>query len=312
MYLIKVFPKSIVVASSMKIVRIGLFVAFITMIFVLVFALIFSSNIAKPIQKLANDMEQVEKENFQTAKSLSNRTDEVGKLEKSYSYMINRIKQLIDQEYKSEIEKKDAQLIALQTKVNPHFLYNTLQLIGDRAFANKGEQVYEIIQALSRMFRYVVKQQKKLVSLSEEVNYLQHYLAIQKKRFVDKLTVELYVDEEAENARLPVLTLQPIVENAFVHGFASSIDHWVLDISIQVVFDEVEIMITDNGKGLNEEELQGLKKRLQSNQSPLEDQDSIGVTNVDSRIKLLFGKEYGVEIDSSEDIGTSITIRIPK
>ncbi|WP_062048903.1 sensor histidine kinase [Bacillus sp. JCM 19034] len=296
----------------MKIVRIGLFVAFITMIFVLVFALIFSSNIAKPIQKLANDMEQVEKENFQTAKSLSNRTDEVGKLEKSYSYMINRIKQLIDQEYKSEIEKKDAQLIALQTKVNPHFLYNTLQLIGDRAFANKGEQVYEIIQALSRMFRYVVKQQKKLVSLSEEVNYLQHYLAIQKKRFVDKLTVELYVDEEAENARLPVLTLQPIVENAFVHGFASSIDHWVLDISIQVVFDEVEIMITDNGKGLNEEELQGLKKRLQSNQSPLEDQDSIGVTNVDSRIKLLFGKEYGVEIDSSEDIGTSITIRIPK
>ncbi|GAE28837.1 sensor histidine kinase [Halalkalibacter hemicellulosilyticus] len=283
------------------------------MIFAFVFTLIFSSTITKPIRKLANEMEQVEKENFQTTTRLSNRTDEVGRLERSYSYMINRIKQLIDQEYKSEIEKKDAQLIALQSKVNPHFLYNTLQLIGDRAFANKGEQVYEIIQALSRMFRYVVKQQKTLVTISEEVNYLQHYLAIQKRRFVGKLTVEVYVDEEAEEAELPVLTLQPIVENAFVHGFASSVDHWVLDISVQVVFDEVEIMITDNGKGLNEEKLQQVKERLRnSNQRPLDQQDSIGVTNVDSRIKLLFGQEFGVEIESSEDIGTSITIRIPK
>ncbi|MCK0471807.1 sensor histidine kinase [Halalkalibacter sp. APA_J-10(15)] len=312
-YIVKVFPKSIVFASSMQIVRVGLLVALIAMVFAFVFTLIFSSTITKPIRKLASEMEQVEKENFQTTTRLSNRTDEVGRLERSYSYMINRIKQLIDQEYKSEIEKKDAQLMALQSKVNPHFLYNTLQLIGDRAFANKGEQVYEIIQALSRMFRYVVKQQKTLVTISEEVNYLQHYLAIQKRRFVGKLTVEVYVDEEAEYVELPVLTLQPIVENAFVHGFASSVDHWILDISVQVVFDEVEIMITDNGIGLDEEKLQQVKKRLQnSNQSPLEQQDSIGVSNVDSRIKLLFGQEYGVEIESSEDIGTSITIRIPK
>ena len=225
--------------------------------------------------------------------------------------MVFRINELIEKEYKSEIATKEAQFKALQAQINPHFLYNTLQLVGGMAVAHNAEKIYRVISALSDMFRYITGKQGDMVLIENEIEHIKNYLYIQIQRFDGKIETDIFVEEGTEGYKIPMLTIQPLVENAFNHGFEQKVGNWKLSVEVQKVFDEIEITITDNGVGIPEEKLKTLREQINNLSQPLNTRGSIGIKNVSARIGLYFGNEYGLDIFSEVDNGTQIVIRIP-
>lgn len=311
-YVVKLVPNTVIVESTMQTIKTGALVGVVAVLSSFLFVLIFSLRILKPLTSLAESMNSIERHSFTTAIRPSDRKDEIGQLQKSFFNMIARIKHLIDKEYKLEIEKKNAQIIALQSNINPHFLHNTLQLIGNMSLSNRGGQVYSVIKSLSNIFRYITRRPNSFVTIAEEMKHLQEYIHIQEMRFEGRIDVDIYVDDEASHVKLPKLCLQPIVENSFIHGFSSSTSKWQLSIVVQKVFNEVEIVITDNGTGMEKETVEAINAQLRLNLSnPLMEKDSIGIINVDSRMKLAFGIEYGVTVNGICQSGTEIKLLIP-
>ena len=306
--LVKVVPKEIMLVGSKHIGQTGLLILLISICVTIILSMIISNQVAKPIVLLSKKMEHVEENNF-NVKIDSKRTDEIGILQRKFKEMIDRIRELIEKDYKREMENRDAQFLALQSQINPHFLYNTLQVISGMALKKGAKEIYEMIQRLGGMFRYITNKRGDLVFIWEEVQHLQNYLYIQKVRFGENISIELFVDEQVNDAIIPLLSLQPIIENSFKHGFESQIEKGVLKIDIQKVFDEIEIIIEDNGMGMSEEELEQVRNKLFTD-SYLYNR-SIGLKNVDTRIKLYFGHEYGVEIMSQKSEFTKVLIRLP-
>ncbi|HZH63201.1 MAG TPA: sensor histidine kinase [Metabacillus sp.] len=306
--LVKVVPEEIMLVGSKNIGQTGLLILLISICVTIILSMIISNQVAKPIVLLSKKMESVEEHNF-NVKINSKRTDEIGTLQRKFKEMIDRIRDLIEKDYKREMENRDAQFLALQSQINPHFLYNTLQVISGMALKNGAKEIYEMIQRLGGMFRYITNKRGDLVYIWEEVQHLQNYLYIQKVRFGENIAIEVFVDEQVNDAIIPLLSLQPIIENSFKHGFESQIEKGVLKIDIQKVFDEIEIVIEDNGMGMSEEELEQVRNKL-SNDSYSHNR-SIGLKNVDTRIKLYFGREYGVEMMSEKAEFTKVVIRLP-
>jgi two-component system sensor histidine kinase YesM len=225
--------------------------------------------------------------------------------------MVFKIKELIDKEYKSEIETRNAQFKALQAQINPHFLYNTLQLVGGMAMAYKADEIYSIIRAISDMFRYITGKQGDMVLIDREIDHIKNYLHIQNLRFGGKVETDIFIEEGTEGFMIPMLTIQPLVENAFNHGFEKKLGLWKLSLEVQKVFDDIEITITDNGVGITEEKLDDLREQVKCMTHPLNTKGSIGIKNVASRIRLYFGNDYGLDISSEVGKGTKVVIRIP-
>lgn len=306
--ILKMVPKEVMLTGAVHIGRSGLFILIVSMILTAILSVVVSNQVARPIVSLTKAMERVEETDFRVDMKVE-RTDEIGILHRKYKEMIDRIRELIEKNYKRELETKDAQFLALQAQINPHFLYNTLQVIGGMAVKNGAGDIYKMTQKLALMFRYITNKQGDLVPLREEIAHLENYLYIQQVRFREKISVQLFVDESINEALIPLLSLQPIIENSFKHGFETQVEQGVIKIDIQEIFDEIEITIEDNGAGMSEERLREIRKKLQ--QEGFSEQRSIGLKNVDARIKLYFGREYGIDVDSENSYYTKVTIRIP-
>lgn len=306
--ILKMVPKEVMLTGAVHIGRSGLFILIVSMILTAILSVVVSNQVARPIVSLTKAMERVEETDFRVDVKVE-RTDEIGILHRKYKEMIDRIRDLIEKNYKRELETRDAQFLALQAQINPHFLYNTLQVIGGMAVKNGAGDIYKMTQKLALMFRYITNKQGDLVPLREEISHLKNYLYIQQVRFGEKISVQLFVDESINEALVPLLSLQPIIENSFKHGFENQVEQGVIKIDIQEIFDEIEITIEDNGAGMSEERLREVRKKLQ--QEGFSEQRSIGLKNVDARIKLYFGREYGIDVDSENSYYTKVTIRIP-
>lgn len=306
--LVKLVPEEVMRVGAIYIGRTGIIILLISILLTILLSILVSNQVAKPIVSLSRKMEAVGENNFNVQIETS-RTDEIGHLQRKYKEMITRIKDLIEKDYKREMENRDAQFLALQSQINPHFLFNTLQVISGMALKNKAKDIYDMTQKLALMFRYITDKRGDLVRMKEEVNHLNNYLYIQKVRFGENLSIQLFVDEAVQDGLIPLLTLQPIIENSFKHGFESKLEKAKLKIDIQMVFDEIEIAIMDNGVGMTEQRLAEVREKL------IFDADtqhrSIGLRNVNNRIKLYFGKEYGIEIDSKQSGFTQVIVRIP-
>ncbi|WP_174880835.1 sensor histidine kinase, partial [Metabacillus niabensis] len=306
--LVKLVPEEVMRVGAIYIGRTGIIILLISILLTILLSILVSNQVAKPIVSLSRKMDQVGENNF-NVQIETRRTDEIGHLQRKYKEMITRIKDLIEKDYKREMENRDAQFLALQSQINPHFLFNTLQVISGMALKNKAKDIYEMTQKLAFMFRYITDKRGDLVRMKEEVNHLNNYLYIQKVRFGENLSIQLFVDGAVKEGLIPLLTLQPIIENSFKHGFESKLEKAELKIDIQMVFDEIEIAIIDNGVGMSEQILAEVREKL------IFDTDtqhrSIGLRNVNNRIKLYFGKEYGIEIDSEQSDFTKVIVRIP-
>lgn len=313
LYMVKFISKQSVFSSGHSIIKVGILIGVIAIIILLMFTLFFYWKVTKPIKKLACEMEKVIVDNFQTSiKINSHRSDEIGVLQKKYVEMVKKIRELIETEYMHELERRNAQFQALQHKINPHFLHNSLQVIGHHSLLSDGDKVYKMINSLGNIFRYTLRANKDISKIYEEVDYLKEYLYIQKQRFGEQLEVDIYVDDEIRQATVPILTLQPIVENSFSHGFMSDKQKWVIHMSLEKVLDEIEIRIHDNGVGIDSLVLDKLNQNFQEQPRDLSFKSkNIGLQNVNNRLKIIYGKEYGVKAYSQIGQGTEILIRIP-
>jgi len=232
-----------------------------------------------------------------------------------------RFRDMLDTKELISISKKQAEYLALQNQINPHFLYNTLEGIRSEALCAGMDGVAQMTETLAKFFRYTISNVDNLVTLEDELSNIENYYSIQQYRFGDRLRVSIEYGEEDEKdvlmLCLPKLTLQPIIENSIYHGIERKIGIGNLRIKIQTTLDRLIITISDDGLGMNQEQLKILNKKLReiSLDGVAPDNNKkggIAIANVNNRIKLLFGEEYGIYIYSTLDVGTDVTITLPK
>lgn len=215
--------------------------------------------------------------------------------------------------YEKEMLLKQANLQALQSQINPHFLYNTLECIRGMALLEGQVDISDIAWSLSRFFRYSISGKSNVVTLKDELDNCETYARIQKYRFRNRFTLEIEGNRDVEDMMLPKLTLQPIVENAMLHGLQDTLSGGVIRIQIQQINRDVQIVVSDNGCGMSPERLEELNFRTHNGNGTRSEgsHNGIAMYNVDRRIKLYFGPEYGINIFSCEGMGTDVELRMP-
>lgn len=197
----------------------------------------------------------------------------------------------------------------LASQINPHFLYNTLETIRMKAMVNKQPEIAELVMMLAKTMRYNIQVTDQLVLLKAEIQMVEYYLKIQDYRFGDRITSRVEVEPDVDrNALIMPLIIQPFVENAFVHGLEEKDSDGKLVVRIKMQGEDIQIVIWDNGAGMDYFELGQLRKSMHEENA---DQTHIGVRNVNQRIRILYGEKYGVQVESQKGIGTKVTIRFP-
>jgi two-component system, sensor histidine kinase YesM len=243
--------------------------------------------------------------------------DEIGILSAYFNNMVKKLKDLINENYQSKIREnellfleKEAQLNALQQQINPHFLYNTLESIKWMAYMNGAKEASDMATALGKFFKGSITKGNDWVTLEEEIEHLKNYIYIQQLRYQDKFIISWDIDEEIKYYKTIKLILQPILENAIVHGIEDMKTGGIITIKGYMAEKSVCFEITDNGRGMSIRELTELKSRFLSDLSGSK-QGSIGISNVFKRLKLYFGENSSFVIESEEGKGTTVKFRIP-
>ncbi|MEK4730876.1 sensor histidine kinase [Paenibacillus sp. FSL L8-0641] len=240
------------------------------------------------------------------------RDDELGVLSDAISQMSADLSILIEKDKQSlEMRRlvKELELLALQNQINPHFLFNTLNVLSKLAILEGAEKTSDLIVSLSNLLRYSLQKLDKPVTLQEELDHIREYVTIQQARFRDRILFNLHFDASVLQQQIPALTIQPFIENAFLHGVADMEDGAIITLTLSRANEDVQIEISDNGKGMTEEtrlSVLRLEGKVESDSST-----GLGMQNVFRRLQLFYGKEGMVEISSSTGRGTTITIRIP-
>ena len=221
-------------------------------------------------------------------------------------------------EYERELLMKQANIAMLQGQINPHFLYNALECIRGQALAEGAGDIGATTEALSSFFRYSINSQNDIVTLEDEISHVQSYVTIQKYRFSNRFVLEVeYEDQDQtlKNALIPKLTLQPLVENAIIHGLPDRRSGGVVRIRAQSTQSHIQIFVSDNGKGIEARQLEQIHAMIgglaQSQRESSKNHTGLALENVNRRIRLLFGEEYGLSIMSTPGIGTEAGILLP-
>lgn len=268
------------------------------------------------IDKLKQAMFKVAKGRFNIPKRIIGK-DEIGEVYDELYHTTQSIQKLIDEVYVHKIKEerwrrkqKESDFKMLSSQINPHFLYNTLEMIRMKAMMNKDKEVAMIIQKLSKMMRAALKQTDQQISLQEELDLITTYLEIQSLRFGEKLHYRMEVDVDASHYKIFPLLIQPIVENAIIHGIEPKEGTGNIAVIVTAEGDVLQIDVMDNGIGMSEKTLQAVKDRLVQGEQHA-DGKRIGVKNVYQRIQLYYGMSYGLEIESQALVGTTVTIRLP-
>lgn len=246
--------------------------------------------------------------------------DHIGFLFPELSPAVARLDGLLERQNLIQLSTKQAEFLALQNQINPHFLYNTLEAIRGDALSAGMDNIADITEALSVFFRYTITETNSLVTVRDELENVENYFKIQQYRFGEKLSIDIQICDEEENIlqmQCPKLSLQPVIENAIFHGLERKREKGRLSLLLELVDEDLHICISDNGVGIEEKKLAELNERLEcvSVGYIVEDGEGkkggIALKNVCRRIKLLFGEKYGIRVDSIEGIGTKVTLILP-
>lgn len=277
----------------------------IACILVFCISLFVSMRISKPITNLTNIMEDVVSTNLDIHCNEGG-FYEVERLSQSFNHMIDRINELMNQVKAEEQALRKAELRALQAQINPHFLYNTLESISWMCEQNDGPGAVKMVSALASLFRIGISKGKEIITIKEEIIHAESYLIIQGIRYKDQFEYTIEVDEEILTCRCLKIILQPILENAIYHGIDRMVDKGCIQIKIKDKGEKILMQVIDNGLGMPTDVL----KDILSDKSI--GKHGIGLKNVNTRIQIYFGKEYGLQIESELDVGTCVNIWLPK
>lgn len=284
----------------------------LTAVVLVIVALLLSNLIARmitfPIQRLRDSMAKVQEGEFDTADVEVSSDNEIGSLTTSFNVMTHRIEELMEQNVHEQEEKRKSELKALQSQINPHFLYNTLDSIIWMAEGKKNEEVVLMTASLARLLRQSISNEDELVSIGQEIEYSRSYLTIQKMRYKDKLEFQIDVAPEIRGIKIIKLVLQPIIENAIYHGLKYKESKGLLLVKGYEENGHAVIQIIDNGVGMDQETLAHIFEKHKVNYQS----NGVGVYNVQKRLQLYYGSDYGILYQSEKGKGTTATIRIPK
>lgn len=233
--------------------------------------------------------------------------DEITELYRDMSRMMDTINGLINGVYRLDIERKNAEIKALQAQIDPHFIFNTMESVRMRLWKNRDFETSEIIQKFALLMRKSMEWDDDMVTLRQELELVKAYLQIQQFRFGSRICYEIQVDPALYNCRIPKFTLQPLVENAIRHGLEPKQGAGRLEISCEIRETEFSVFVRDDGVGMDSEKMESLSRSTTS----LPEQADIGTQNVNRRIQLLFGAAYGLKFQSRLNGGTAVEVRLP-
>lgn len=282
---------------------------------VIIIAWLIATGVTRPLRKMIVTMRHVEKGDFTVRAMQTDSRNEIGLLGKVFNQMLNSMEDMISQVYVAELREKDARLIALQAQINPHFLFNTLNIL--KALGKKGaaSDVVEVTESLAHLFRYSLYDWDRTVDLTEELHLIQSYIKIQKYRFRDRFTYEQHIPEELMNARILRLMIQPLVENAVVHGLEQRKSGGLIAISVRANSHNLEISVSDNGIGMDHDLQNQLNQSLTDadihREKGQSDHLGIALVNIQKRLHLVYGKQYGLTFADRPGGGTTVMLVLP-
>ena len=276
---------------------------------IILLSFIVSQSILGPLQCLVHQFKEIGEGSRQIT-LCKTKSIEVEQLAKTSQHMIDNIMGLNEKLILEKEKVAQEQLKALQHQINPHFLNNVLQTIKALAICEDVKGISKITTALGKLLAYTIYKPYEMVALIEELRYIENYIEIQNIRYPNKVIYSYECEESLKQISVPKLIIQPLVENAFEHAYNNK-GIYKLDIIVEEDEREIDIIVTDNGRGMSEEEVNSLNEGLQ-NTDVYQENKSIGLLNVNQRIRGIYGKQYGIKILSRKDSGTSIIINIPK
>ncbi|ULL17476.1 sensor histidine kinase [Paenibacillus sp. H1-7] len=309
-------------------------VGLITLLIALFLAFRFGQSILAPIRQLKDSMRETEKGNWRHIAEI-NRSDEIGGLIHSYNLMVTRLSEMIDKVYAAELQQqKDALQIqeaelerhrvefqALQLQINPHFLYNTLETINCYAIVQDSHEITEMVEAMAFMLRYSIQTNLEEITVANELNHVRNYMIILRHRIAREFEIDVAISPSLLLEKMVRLTLQPVVENCFQHAFVNGIEpHHFIRIDAKKENDFFRIIVEDNGVGIPPERLRELQSRLKENRLADEPpaaagkrrHGGIGLLNVHRRIQMVFGEQFGLQLESEYGHGCRIILSMPE
>lgn len=288
-----------------KIVLLAYLVLFLIAVLV---TLQLAKRITDPLETLTHKMRRVQLGNFayEEDDQMPIAMDEVGQIQRHFRIMLQRINELIQENYVKQLVIKDTQFKALQAQINPHFLYNTLESINWMAKMSKQDRISQMVESLGYLLRLSISEKEAVISFQRELDVINHYLVIQKLRFEERLDFSLQVPEHLTLCSVPKLSVQPIIENAIHYALEPNIEPCKIVLSAQIHNDCLHISVEDNGPGMSSSFLEQLK-----NGEVKPKGTGLGLNNIGDRIKMLYGDEYGISIESASGAGTKVTLILP-
>lgn len=265
-----------------------------------------SKLLGRPLRGLASAMESFEADADHFTYRPVGGTREVQELSASFEHMVLRIQQLMSTVREEEINLRKTELKALQAQINPHFLYNTLDSIAWMCEQGRNADAVKMVHALARLFRISISRGHELIPIAKEIEHAESYLQIQMYRYKNQFTYAFDVDPGCLGYYCNKITLQPIIENAITHGLDLMVEEGRIDVRVRSDGEDIVFSVQDNGVGMSEEQIEATMR-----QEPT-DRTGIGIRNVNDRLKIYFGRGYGLHITSEPDVGTCVEIRMPK
>ncbi len=290
---------------------IGNIILFSSLVAIILFIFVsyyLAKGLTGPLQQITEQMKKADIKDWSPRIDYEGR-DEIAYLAREFNQMVVRINTLVAEvvEQKSRLSRQE--LNALQSQINPHFLYNTLEIVNWMARTKNVPEIAGIVKALSDMMRYITSYKEEIVTVEKEIEYVRMYCLIQQTRYRDKFTVVYEVEDEVFDCRIPKLSLQPIIENAILHAFSGVKRDGKIRVTGKIIDNKVRLQIIDNGNGMDPGTV---GRMLDKTYSPAGGSHAgIGVNNVDRRIKLIFGSEYGLEIISIPGEGSVFSLWLP-
>jgi two-component system sensor histidine kinase YesM len=277
---------------------------FFSLIICILIIVFFTVKVLGPLKRMRQAMAEIGDQNFKVHLEVEGK-DEISELAGHFNDMSKRLDEMINEVYAGKIKQREAELRALQAQINPHFLYNTLDTIYWMCRIDGSMESAALVQSLSRLFRLSLNSGNEITTVEREVELLENYIDIQKKRYENSISFEINVDKELLDCQTVKLVLQPLVENAIIHGIEEGDGQGTIKVDICREDDKLVYRIIDDGAGVNVDEMNRLLQQVGA------DNRGFGISSVHERIRLNFGEDYGMEFISDHEEGTEVIVRQP-
>ena len=283
----------------------------LTIIIGVTVSVIIAQSLILPLENTVNALEKFSRGDF-AVRLKENRCDEIGKLNRIFNKAIKEINELMQKVTQSKILNKEMEFKTLQSQMNPHFLYNTLDTINWLAFKEKQTEICNLVAAISSLIRASISNKKSIITIEQELDYVKNYIYIQHIRYKDRFDIIYDIDESLLKQAVPKLIIQPIVENAIIHGIENSKNKNLLYISVKRENECIIIIVKDTGIGMTDEKVSELlKEPLNAEGDEQKAHTNLGLYAVHKRIQLMYGDLYGLTVQSQAGEGTTVTLHIP-